>query len=391
MRINLRKTKLLLQKTFFLYIILILLGLNSYVGETFAAETPLNQSHFDSTLTFSLSIESTSLPVLWSRQIVPPISIPEPESASTPFPNIPTFGPVPTLTPDSSPDPTPEAKNLLSILNQNQETLNNISWGTLVPNGEYNTTLILNNKGTDPLNVTMRTENWQSIAAKSFITTSLYQNLTKVDSQGILIQPLEKVELKLLLTISPLIKGINEFEMDFIFTATNMETDDLSEEITIASNPCSLSTLNPTPMLTPSPSPSPVLNQSNVILLSIFDENEESLDEILWGSLVPDGEYNKTLILNNNGINPLNVTMRVENWKPLEAESFILTSLYQNLSEVNLNGVLIGPSEKVELKLLLKISPLIEEINEFEMDFIFTATNKETDDLPEEITIASNP
>ena len=422
MRINLRKVKLLLQKTFFLYILIILLGLNNYIGVTFAAQIPANQLYFDSTSSFSLSIENPTVPVLWSRQIPASTPIPEPESVSTPLPNIPTFNPTPTQTPNPSPSPNinPEAKSLLSILNENQEILNNISWGTLVPNKEYTTTLILDNKATYPVNMTMRTENWQPIAAESFITTSLYQNLTKVDSQefliqpvaaesfnttslyqnltkvdsqGILIQPSEIVELKLLLKISPLIEGINEFEMDFIFTATNTETDDQPVEITIASNPSSLSTFNPTPTLTPSPSPSTVLNQSNIILFSILDENEEELNEILWGTLVPGGEYNRTLILNNEGTDSLNVTMKAENWLPLKAESFISASLYHNLSQVDSQGVLIGSSEKIELKLFLKINPLIIEIDDFKTDFVFIATpleNVEIDDSSVVIKIVSN-
>ena len=58
-----------------------------------------------------------------------------------------------------------------------------------------------------------------------------------------------------------------------------------------------------------------------------------------------------------------------------------------------MNGVLIGPSEKIELKLFLKINPLIEEIDEFEMDFVFIATpidNIMVDDLPVVIKIVSN-
>ncbi len=247
-KINLRKVKLLFQKTFFLYIILILLGLNSYVGETFAAQTPSNQSHFDSTLTFSLSIGNAALPVLWSRQVLDSISIPEPEPImvplATPPPSpspTPTLipSPTPTLIPSPTPTITQEPVMLLSILDENEEALNEILWGTLVPGGEYNRTLILNNEGTDSLNVTMKAENWVPLKAESFISASLYQNLSQVDSQGVLIGSSEKIELKLFLKINPLIMEIDDFKMDFVFIATpleNVEIDDSSIVIKIVSN-----------------------------------------------------------------------------------------------------------------------------------------------------------
>ena len=239
-KINPKKIKLLIQKTFFLYIILILLGLNSYVGETFAAQTPSNQSHFDNTLTFSLSIGNTALPVLWSRQVLDSISIPEPEPISLPSGTL-TPIPYPTLTPSPSPTPTitQEPVMLLSILDENEEALNEILWGSLVPGGEYNRTLILNNEGTDSLNVTMRVENWLPLKAESFISASLYQNVSQVDSQGVLIGSSEKIELKLFLKINPLIDEIDEFEMDFVFIATpieNLMADDLPVVIKIVSN-----------------------------------------------------------------------------------------------------------------------------------------------------------
>ena len=77
----------------------------------------------------------------------------------------------------------------------------------------------------------------------------------------------------------------------------------------------------------------------------------------------------------------------------MKAESFISASLYQNVSQVDSQGVLIDSSEKIELKLFLKINPLIDEIDEFEMDFVFIATpidNLMVDDLPVEIKIVSN-
>ena len=220
-KINLRKVKLLLQKTFFLYIILILLGLNSYVGETFATETPSNQSHFDSTLTFSLSIGNTALPVLWSRQVLDSISIPEPEPILVPLATPPPSpSPTPTLIPSPTPTITQEPVMLLSILDENEEALNEILWGSLVPGGEYNRTLILNNEGTDSLNVTMKVENWLPLKAESLISVSLYQNVSQVDSQGVLIGPSEKIELKLFLKINLLIMEIDDFEMDFVFIVT---------------------------------------------------------------------------------------------------------------------------------------------------------------------------
>ena len=236
-KINLRKTKLLLQKTFFLYIILILLGLNNYVGITFAAKNPSNQSHFDSTLTFSLSIGNTALPVLWSRQVLDSISIPEPGPILVPLATPPPSpSPTPTLIPSPTPAITQEPVMLLSILDENEEALNEILWGSLVPGGEYNRTLILNNEGTGSLNVTMRVENWLPLKAESFISASLYQNLSQVDSQGVLIGSSEKIELKLFLKINPLIEEIYDFEMDFVFTTTSIEANNLSVDIKIVSN-----------------------------------------------------------------------------------------------------------------------------------------------------------
>ena len=247
-KINLRKAKLLLQKTFFLYIILILLGLNSYVGETFATETPSNQSHFDSTSSFSLSIGNTVLPVLWSRQVLDSISIPEPEPTSLPsgiltpipYPSLtPSLSPIPTPSPSPTPTITQEPVMLLSILDENEEALNEILWGSLVPGGEYNRTLILNNEGTDSLNVTMKVENWLPLKAESLISVSLYQNVSQVDSQGVLIGPSEKIELKLFLKINLLIMEIDDFEMDFVFIVTpleNVEVDDSPVVIKIVSN-----------------------------------------------------------------------------------------------------------------------------------------------------------
>ena len=111
---------------------------------------------------------------------------------------------------------------------------------------------------------------------------------------------------------------------------------------------------------------------------------------ISWGDLIPGGEYNKTLILNNEGIDPLNVTMRVENWQPIEAKSFMITSLYQNLSKVDSSGVQIEPADRVKVKLFLKISSSIEGINEFKMEFVFTATNIKSEDKALNIKIVSN-
>lgn len=237
MPINLKKVKILLRKTFFIYAILILLGLNSYLEVTFATQTPSNQAYFKSTPTFSLSIESPVLPELWSRQILPSTPIPEPNlnpiPLNTPIPN-------PTPTPTPSPSPTPsvfqEDTILFSILDENEKSFDEISWGALMPGNQYNKTLILKNEGIDPLNVTMKVEKWQPLEAKSFMTTSLYQNLSKVDLQGVQIESSERVELTLFLKISPLIKEIDEFNMEFVFTANNLEVDDMLLNIKIVSN-----------------------------------------------------------------------------------------------------------------------------------------------------------
>jgi len=237
MFINLRKVKILLRKTLFLYIILILLGLNSYLEVTFATQTPSNQAYFESTPSFSLAIESPVLPELWSRQIPAPTPIPEPDPTPTPFVT-PSNRPTPTLTPTPSPTAnlTQETELLFSILDGNEELMDEISWGALVPGGEYNKTLILRNEGIDPLNVTMKVENWQPLEAKFYMITSLYQNLSKVDLQGVQIESAEKVELMLFLKISHLIEGIDEFNMEFVFTANNLEVDDMVLDIKIVSN-----------------------------------------------------------------------------------------------------------------------------------------------------------
>jgi len=237
MPINLKKVKILLRKTFFLYAILILLGLNSYLEVTFATQTPSNQAYFKSTPSFSLSIESTVLPELWIRQIPTSTPIPEPNlnpiPLATPIPN-----PTPTPTPSPTPTPTVSKEDtiLFSILDENEKTVDEISWGALIPGNEYNKTLILKNEGIDPFNLTMKAENWQPLEAKSFIITSLYQNLSKVDLQGIQIESSEKVELTLFLKISPLIKEIDKFNMEFVFTANNLEVDDMVLNLKIASN-----------------------------------------------------------------------------------------------------------------------------------------------------------
>ncbi len=175
MKIYLKKVLPLVRKTFFLYIILVLLGLNSYLDVSFASLTPSNQAYFESTPSFSLSIESTTLPVLWSRQIPAATPIPEPETTPTPlvplspvpYPTlIPT--PSPTITPTPSPNPDLSKADLIlfSILDEKEKNINFISWGDLVPGGEYNKTLFLINEGTDPLNVTLKVENWQPIKAQ---------------------------------------------------------------------------------------------------------------------------------------------------------------------------------------------------------------------------------
>ncbi len=66
--------------------------------------------------------------------------------------------------------------------------------------------------------------------------TSLYQNLSKVDSLGVQIEPSERAKVKLVLKISSSIEGINEFKMDFIFTATNINSEDKALNIKIGSN-----------------------------------------------------------------------------------------------------------------------------------------------------------
>lgn len=237
MFIDLKKVKILLKKTFFLYVILIILGLNNYLEVTFATQTPSNQAYFESTPSFSLAIESPVLPVLWSRQIPASTPIPEPNLNLIPLTN-PT--PIPTTTPTPSPTPTPvvsqEDTILFSVLDKNEKTIDKISWGALVPGNEYNKTLILRNEGMDPLNVTMKVENWQPIEAKFYMITSLYQNLSKIDLRGVQIESAEKVELTLFLKISPLIKGIEEFNMEFVFTANNLEVDDMVLNIKIVSN-----------------------------------------------------------------------------------------------------------------------------------------------------------
>jgi len=198
---------------------------------------PSNQTYFKSTPSFSLSIESTVLPELWIRQI--PASTPIPEPNLNPIPLVtptPSSTPTPTPNPTPTPDVSQEDIILFSVLDENEKTMDKISWGALVPGGEYNKTLILRNDGIDPLNVTMKVENWQPLEAKFYMITSLYQNLSKVDLQGIQIESSEKVELTLFLKISPLIEGIDAFNMEFVFTANNLEVDDMLLNIKVASN-----------------------------------------------------------------------------------------------------------------------------------------------------------
>ena len=100
----------------------------------------------------------------------------------------------------------------LKVLDESNNEVQIINWGELSPGESIAFYCFAYNDGTVPITLAYTTENWNPPEASNYI--SLAWNYT-----GNIINPKEKLPLKLTLTISPDITGISSFSFDMVIIA----------------------------------------------------------------------------------------------------------------------------------------------------------------------------
>lgn len=88
-----------------------------------------------------------------------------------------------------------------------------ISWGTIEPGTNVNSTVYIRNQGNSPATLSMRTENWNPTNASNYLTLSWnYSGQTLAVNQVI--------PVKFTLTVSPSTQGITSFTFDIIIVGS---------------------------------------------------------------------------------------------------------------------------------------------------------------------------
>ena len=88
-----------------------------------------------------------------------------------------------------------------------------VDWGVLEPGATKNVNIYLKNEGTDPMTLSLATENWDPAAAASDISLTW-------DYGGQVLAVHEVVQVTLTLSVSDTIAGITSFSFDIVITGS---------------------------------------------------------------------------------------------------------------------------------------------------------------------------
>ncbi|MCJ7459224.1 MAG: hypothetical protein MUP17_09555 [candidate division Zixibacteria bacterium] len=91
--------------------------------------------------------------------------------------------------------------------------------------------------------------------------------------------------------------------------------------------------------------------------------NVSSLD---WGVLSPGQSKSLEVLVNNTGQLDAVLSIKTQNWQPLEAEQFLKLTWDQE-------GSVIGPGKSVAASVSLKVSPWIQNIIDFNFEIMINA------------------
>ena len=88
-----------------------------------------------------------------------------------------------------------------------------VDWGVLEPGATKNVNVYIKNEGTDPMTLSLTTENWDPAATSSYISLTW-------DYGGQVLMVHEVVQMTLTLSVSDTIEGITSFSFDIVITGS---------------------------------------------------------------------------------------------------------------------------------------------------------------------------
>jgi hypothetical protein len=93
------------------------------------------------------------------------------------------------------------------------QVVNQVDWGNPDPGDVVNRLIYIKNTGSTPMILSMRTSDWNPLAAGNFITLSW-------NIEGVLLDPNEVASASLTLTVSSQISGITTFSFNIVIEGT---------------------------------------------------------------------------------------------------------------------------------------------------------------------------
>lgn len=100
----------------------------------------------------------------------------------------------------------------VQVADLNGNTQTSINWGLLEPGNTYNVTLLLTNTGNGNVTYAIYATNWMPPTASDFMTLS-------TSYAGVPLQPGVALQVRFMLTVSPVITGITDFSNEIIINA----------------------------------------------------------------------------------------------------------------------------------------------------------------------------